>query len=761
MKRLFTLLLIVGAQALSAQHHGATIEKRERYIHTHPEYRLKQQKMEQEVQQYLSKKSFLKTSGVDGVITIPVVFHVVYKTTAQNLPDAQLFSQLEVLNDDFRRLNADTVNTPSEYLGVAADTKIEFCLASRDPLGNSTSGIERKQTNKTQFDYLEDDVMFDETGGLDAWNRDAYLNIWVCNLGDNLLGYAQFPGLPAETDGVVIHYEFLGSGGTAQAPYNLGRTCTHEVGHWLGLEHPWGEGGCNVDDDIADTPTCSGDYESEVDKGCPSPGDECGDGRRMIENYMDYSQDACFNIFTRGQADRISAVINTQRQSLLSSTGCRAFDAKPLVNFTADKNIVYQGGEVKFKEFVEDEESFTWTFEGANIATSVDANPLVTYLDIGTHDVTITAQNQIGDSSLTKKEFIEVLETTESTTFEHFFVGNPVLEETTQGYVSGHNSFEDKAKANYYESPKPYVAIEGIKYVFGHVQYDDPDAVIEVVLWEEENGMPGDELYSEQVKLSELVVDDTLTIRFDSPVEMLKPYFAGIKLNYKPSEIEENSVALYMTREGEVTPGIAWEQLFNSQWVPFTEPDFSWGKNVALSIYPMLKILPPELSFEAERTTFPAGEEIVINNTTKYAYDHDWVLDEALIDGFEANFSPIVSYENQGTYSVLLQASNFLYTDELYKEDYLTVEEAVTNSIDDIYTLSAKVFPNPFTSNVEIQSDDIIKEVVGYDLSGRKLFRETIEAKQVSLNLEYLKEQVFILEIIGFKQKNRILLYKH
>ena len=155
------------------------------------------------------------------VVTIPVVFHVLYNTAAENISEAQVMSQLDILNEDFRRLNADQDNVWSQ----AADTQIEFCLASQDPNGNPTDGILRVPTNVTSFG-TNDAMKFTSQGGSDAWPASDYMNFWVCDLGSSLLGYAQFPGGPASTDGIVCNYTATGNTGTASAPFDLGRTAT-------------------------------------------------------------------------------------------------------------------------------------------------------------------------------------------------------------------------------------------------------------------------------------------------------------------------------------------------------------------------------------------------------------------------------------------------------------------------------------------------------------------------------------------------------
>ena len=194
-------------------------------------------------------KNHLNSRLATQVITIPVVVHIVYNTQEQNISREQIRSQIQALNQDFRRTNTDANNTWSQ----AADVEIEFKLATVNPMGTSTTGVTRTATNVSSFG-TDDAVKNSKTGGKNAWPSDSYLNIWVCNLTGNTLGYAQLPGVNAASDGVVIGYKFFGTTGTAIAPFNLGRTTTHEVGHWLNLRHIWGDGGCDIDDYVNDTP---------------------------------------------------------------------------------------------------------------------------------------------------------------------------------------------------------------------------------------------------------------------------------------------------------------------------------------------------------------------------------------------------------------------------------------------------------------------------------------------------------------------------
>lgn len=282
-----------------------------------PEYRRRRRQIEIEINEYLRR---YRGEGLrSGIVRIPVVVHVVHNTAAENISDAQINSQIDVLNEDYRRLNADAGTVPAAFTGVAADTRIEFQLAVRDPDCNPTTGITRTATSVTAFSP-NDAVKSAATGGHDPWPRDKYLNIWVCNLAD-YLGYSSFPGDAADVDGVVIRYASFGRMGTLSAPFDQGRTATHEIGHWLDLLHIWGDDGvaCWGSDNVDDTPNQGGRHF-----GCPTfPHVSCGNGPNgdMFMNYMDYVDDACMVMYTAGQAARMDAALHTARTAILASDG--------------------------------------------------------------------------------------------------------------------------------------------------------------------------------------------------------------------------------------------------------------------------------------------------------------------------------------------------------------------------------------------------------------------------------------------------------
>ena len=247
-------------------------------------------------------------------LTIPVVVHVVYRTPGENISDAQIKSQIVALNRDYSAANADKNITPPVWQGVIGNAQIKFALATKDPKGKTTNGITRTKTTKGSFG-TDDHVKRASTGGATAWPASKYLNLWACSLGGGLLGYAQFPGGAAATDGVVILNTAFRTNGTAAAPFNLGRTAVHEVGHWLNLNHVWGDtSDCSGTDHVSDTPNAQlPNYHQPV-----FPHVTCTNGPNgdMFMNYMDYVDDAAMVMFTAGQIARMQATLAGPRSSI-------------------------------------------------------------------------------------------------------------------------------------------------------------------------------------------------------------------------------------------------------------------------------------------------------------------------------------------------------------------------------------------------------------------------------------------------------------
>ncbi|MFV8466415.1 zinc metalloprotease [Flavobacterium sp. LB1P62] len=241
-----------------------------------------------------TQKSMLTNKLVNGKVVIPVVVNVLYKTAAENISDAQIQSQIDVLNKDFTATNPDFSSTPAEFAGVAANVGITFELVK----------INRKSTTKTSWG-TRDAMKKTKQGGLDPTSPTTTLNLWACTIGGGILGYAQFPGGSLATDGVVIDSNYFGLSSAASYPYNLGRTASHEVGHWMNLRHIWGDASCG-DDLVSDTPV-----HKTSNFGVPTYPyvSTCLPAHNeMTMNYMDYTDDRGMFMFTNGQKARMSAL---------------------------------------------------------------------------------------------------------------------------------------------------------------------------------------------------------------------------------------------------------------------------------------------------------------------------------------------------------------------------------------------------------------------------------------------------------------------
>ena len=262
-------------------------------------------------------------------ITIPVVVHIVWNKEVHNISDEQIHSQINALNRDFQLQNENLEIIPNVFDNIVGNVGFEFCLASFDELGNPTNGITRTETSFSNVGAKIADplIYYTEKGGKDAWDTQKYLNIWVAEI-PNVLGYASRPGenLPAE-DGVVVNPDYFGTVGTAKSPYHLGRTTTHEIGHYFNLSHlDGGNGlGCEEEDGVEDTPNQMSNYT-----GCPDETTfSCG-SLDLIANYMNWVDDACMALFTKGQVERMHAALNGARAGLLANTNCLSTSTKKM-----------------------------------------------------------------------------------------------------------------------------------------------------------------------------------------------------------------------------------------------------------------------------------------------------------------------------------------------------------------------------------------------------------------------------------------------
>ena len=275
----------------------ASQEVLEEKLAADPGLRSRMEAIEAQTSKVLQNRSAYRLLA-DGTIEIPVVVHVIYRTATENISDAQIASQIAVLNEDFTNTNLDSTKVPAHFANLNTNVGIRFVLAQTI----------RKYSSKRSWS-TNDDMKFSSKGGSDAVDPQNNLNMWVVNkmqaYGSTILGYAQFPGGAWATDGVVIGYNFFGRVGTLSSPYHLGRTATHEVGHWVNLRHIWGDATCG-NDFVGDTPP-----HNTSNGGCPAADHRStcsGTPLEMWMNYMDYTYDACMYMFTHQQRDRMRAV---------------------------------------------------------------------------------------------------------------------------------------------------------------------------------------------------------------------------------------------------------------------------------------------------------------------------------------------------------------------------------------------------------------------------------------------------------------------
>ena len=327
------------------------------------------------------------------LLTLPVIVHIVHDGedvgVGTNLSVEQVMSQIDVLNEDYRR-KSGTPGFNNDPVG--ADIEIEFCPATLDPNGDPLLERGINRINRNDFSWTAppwSDIYIDNNiKPATFWDPDRYLNIWVAEITGNVLGFAQFPnmagisGLPndnggASTDGIVVAPTFFGRTGNVSFPYNQGRTATHEIGHWLGVFHPEGRdrGGCSQDDFCADTP------QSDAQNfGCDVGHLSCGT-EDMVRNYMDSSDDACMNIFTQDQKTRMRTVLtNSPRRGVLANANSCTEDLPPAVAFTSNSTIICAGQSIRFSDAsVNDPDEWNWSFPGGIPSTSTDPNPVLTY----------------------------------------------------------------------------------------------------------------------------------------------------------------------------------------------------------------------------------------------------------------------------------------------------------------------------------------------------------------------------------------------
>ncbi|HEX8515337.1 MAG TPA: M43 family zinc metalloprotease [Bacteroidia bacterium] len=352
------------------------------------------------------------------IYKIPVVFHIIHQNGPENISDAQIHDQMRILNEDFRKMNSDISAVVPAFTGTTADSEIEFELARKDPNGNCTNGIDRIFSDETNIG--------DESSKLNYWPRSKYLNVWVVKtITSGAAGYAYLPGTawPTNTDGIIILSTYIGSIGTGMPQRS--RALTHEIGHFLNLQHVWGNsnspGVACGDDNVTDTPVTKGHTTCNLTDATCTPGVV-----ENVQNFMEYSY--CSNMFTPGQKTRMRAALNSgagQRNSLWTAANLTATGiSTPVVLCQADfisdnsSNTVCQGNSLTFTDasWNGNPTSWSWTFPGGTPSTSTDSVPEIQYNTPGIYDVTLSVTNASGTVSVTKPGYVTVNSNTASFT---------------------------------------------------------------------------------------------------------------------------------------------------------------------------------------------------------------------------------------------------------------------------------------------------------------------------------------------------------
>ena len=411
-KILFASTLLLATLHADAQRTCGTSQAVQISLQNHPELLVQREELE-------SFTSTYEDNGERVVRVIPIVFHVIHNYGVENISKEQILDAVRIINEDYRLLNEDQTDVIPAFSGIVADAEVEFRLAKIDPSGNCTDGITRTVSELT---YSADN----NVKALVSWPRNKYLNVWVVDkISFGAGGYAYLPGSApsASEDGIVVLHEQLGSIGTSGGSNFSARTLTHEIGHFLNLNHPWGgsnspgeAGNCNTDDNVTDTPNTIGVGNQTCDLGQTT----CG-SLDNVQNYMDYS--TCAVMFTQGQKTRMQATLSSNtagRSSLWSAANLTATGVSgtsqvcsPIADFKVNSNQSCANSNITFTDLsynadVDGTWNWNWSFPGGNPSSSTLQNPVISYPSPGVYAVSLTVSNTSGSNSRTKSNYLYI-----------------------------------------------------------------------------------------------------------------------------------------------------------------------------------------------------------------------------------------------------------------------------------------------------------------------------------------------------------------
>ena len=625
----------------------------------------------------------MDASNNRATYTIPIIFHVIHNTNnpAENVSQADIYNLLDAVNEDFTASNPDISNLRTGFGWTGADADIEFCLAQKDPWGQQLTelGIHRVQTTEGWFNPdTEANKMKDDTGGntgTPGWDRNSYVNVWICDItngaSSGTAGYAYKPTVsslpPASIDGIVIDYNL------GMPPTN--RVLTHELGHYLGLSHTWGNSnqasGCNDDDGLNDTPNTAGpsfDYSGS----CSGSQQTCPPTETQYENFMDYAN--CTIIYTQDQADLMTAVLNGSRSSLLTSDACVPVNPQPPVtDFVADITTVVEGGSINFTDLSTNYPTgWTWTvsagagevYLGGTNANS--QNPVIQFNNAGTYTITLNATNAYGGDDEVKNNYITVVPSGGGTTACDTLRNYTAAEEANfaiytltgeAGYYPSMATINSGAATIYMHADSYTVgsATEVRRVRFPALQVDDIGAASNVTftVWADNAGLPGTVLGTEVVPLSSLDEGFYNTIDFSTPVAVSGTFWAGWQMDVSSFD----TLLMATTNFGDRPPGQSTSAMYIgapfSVWM-LTSDLFTSGPDASL-IFDVLTSNGPAPTATAAWPPTPVCEstDVTMNgfgsaNTTSYYWD--------ITDGSNDYFS------DQGNFTTTLPAGTWTFT---------------------------------------------------------------------------------------------------
>lgn len=634
------------------------------------------------------------TVKTPGVNTISVIFHVVHNTNnpAENVSNALIMQVFNDISEDFQLLNANAANARTGFGFNPADANINFCLATQTAAGVPLTevGVIRVATSEEWYDSdngEENKMKASATGGSQIWDRNKYLNVWICDIsngaGSGTAGYAYRPSggfLPSSSiDGIVLDYN-LGM--------NNENVLTHEIGHYLGLDHTWGgSGSCTNDDGFGDTPNTIGP-SFNYPGSCSGSQTTCSGIQTQYENYMDYSN--CTVMYTQNQADFMLSILSGIRSSLLLSPGCNPVNAPPIANFNADIGtpiIIPVGGSVNFFDLSSNAPTaWVWNF-GGGAANQTVQNPTVLFNSLGTFTVTLTASNGFGSDGEIKVGYVQVVAAASGTACDTLRNYNPVTENLTAyitkfagwndwGYFPGTGAYDTPPLYNTTMWADRYTApttTQVRRLIFPILQVDNNSGtgIMKIRVHSETAGSPGTVLTTDTLTLANMVEGSYNTFDFTTPPTVTGAFWVTFELFYgAPQDTVVLSCVNFDYRNGTIATAPNTMKLKNNNvWnTPAALYGASWKSSLWLDV--LTSNGPaPIADFSLSEAQICAGGQINVNgslstNTTFY----DWYLTNTVptVISNSNTISNTYTIPAAGNYRIYLFADGSCKTDGIY-----------------------------------------------------------------------------------------------